>query len=123
MITVVAHSAPAAQQVSTSVPVNRAYVVKPGDNLWSIAEQYYGTGFKWDTIYHANSGQIGGNPNAISAGQVLAIPGASSTPQNGITMPRMIGGRPSRMNSHFQPAIPNVPLSSRMAPEISEARM
>lgn len=81
MITVVAHSAPAAQQVSTSVPVNSAYVVKPGDNLWSIAEQFYGTGFKWDTIYRANSGQIGGNPNAISAGQVLTIPGASSTPQ------------------------------------------
>jgi LysM repeat protein len=81
MITVVSHSAPAAQQVSTSVPVNKAYVVKPGDNLWSIAEQFYGTGFKWDTIYHANSGQIGGNPNTISAGQVLTIPGASSTPQ------------------------------------------
>jgi LysM domain/Transglycosylase SLT domain len=43
MITVVAHSAPAARQVSTSVPVNSAYVVKPGDNLWSIAEQFYGT--------------------------------------------------------------------------------
>jgi nucleoid-associated protein YgaU len=64
MITVVPHSAPAAQQVSTSVPVNRPYVVKPGDNLWSIAEQFYGTGFRWDTICHANSGQIGSNPNA-----------------------------------------------------------
>ena len=43
MITVVANSAPAARQVSTSVSVNSAYVVKPGDNLWSIAEQFYGT--------------------------------------------------------------------------------
>jgi hypothetical protein len=57
MIAVVPHSAPAAQQVSTSVPVNSAYVVKPGDHLWSIAK-------------HAEQGnwQAGpGYPNTILA--------------------------------------------------------
>lgn len=60
---------------AASQPAGTTYTVQPGDTLWSIAQQHYGTGFKWDLIYHAN--QIS-NPNQIYAGQVLAIPGAGS---------------------------------------------
>lgn len=31
-----------------------AYVVKTGDTLWSIAEQFLGSGSKWKTIYDQN---------------------------------------------------------------------
>lgn len=32
----------------------RYYTVKRGDNLWNIATRYYGSGFKYGTIYNAN---------------------------------------------------------------------
>ena len=51
----------------------RTYTVAPGDYLWKIAQKFYGTGFKWDAIYRANSGIIR-NPSLIYAGQVLVIP-------------------------------------------------
>ena len=51
----------------------RTYTVVPGDYLWKIAQKFYGTGFKWDVIYRANSGIIR-NPGLIYAGQVLVIP-------------------------------------------------
>ena len=49
------------------------YVVVAGDSLWKIAQQYYGTGTRWDEIYQANRDTIQ-DPNAIWVGQVLVIP-------------------------------------------------
>ena len=30
------------------------YIVQPGDNLWNISKEVYGTGTKWDRLYYYN---------------------------------------------------------------------
>jgi len=49
------------------------YVVKEGDNLWSISQQEYGTGYNWQLIAKANNLT---NPGQIDKGQKLTIPEA-----------------------------------------------
>ena len=51
----------------------RTYTVRKGDNLWKIAVQVYGSGWKWRRIYEANRKQI---PDSLilHAGQVIIIP-------------------------------------------------
>ncbi|MCC6680164.1 MAG: LysM peptidoglycan-binding domain-containing protein, partial [Phycisphaeraceae bacterium] len=53
-----------------------AYVVKAGDTLSSIADQYYGDRGLWSTIYSANKTKIGSNPDKLKAGMELTIPPA-----------------------------------------------
>ena len=55
-----------------------SYTVKTGDCLWNIAKQFYGNGAMYMTIYNANKGIIGDDPNLIKPGQVLYIPNAAS---------------------------------------------
>lgn len=78
---------PVAKQVpvvatKATVPVTAAkpektgaqqYVVKPGDTLARIAEQFYSNGLRWDKIYEANKDQVK-NPNYIFIGMKLTIP-------------------------------------------------
>ena len=56
-----------------------SYTVKAGDCLWNIAKQFYGNGAMYMTIYNANKGIIGDDPNLIKPGQVLYIPNATSS--------------------------------------------
>ncbi len=49
------------------------YTVKGGDTLGKIAEQFYGTGTKWEKVYEANRESVK-NPNYIYIGQKLNIP-------------------------------------------------
>ena len=49
------------------------YIVKPGDTLARIAEQFYNNGLRWDKIYEANKDQVK-NPNYIFIGMKLTIP-------------------------------------------------
>ena len=55
-------------------PTDTAYVVQPGDCLWTIARKLLGSGTRWAEFYAANTDIIG-NPDLIYPGQVLAIPG------------------------------------------------
>ncbi len=48
-------------------------VVQPGQNLWRIARQAYGTGTRYTVIVLANRGQSR-DPNRIYPGQVFATP-------------------------------------------------
>ena len=45
-----------------------------GESLWSIAQDYLGSGTLWNMVYEANRDVIS-NPNMIYVGQVLTIPG------------------------------------------------
>lgn len=55
-------------------PKQRIHVVRPGDSLSRIAQQYYGNMSKWQAIYTANKTVVGPNPNLIHPGQKLVIP-------------------------------------------------
>lgn len=48
-------------------------VIQPGNNLWNIARDLYGTGFSYTVIYEANKDQIR-DPNLIYPGQVFTTP-------------------------------------------------
>lgn len=47
------------------------YTIKTGDTLWSIAENFYNSGYNWVDIARANNLE---NPRLIHAGNKLAIP-------------------------------------------------
>jgi nucleoid-associated protein YgaU len=49
------------------------HVVKKGESLWKIAEQYYGDGSLYKKIFEANQ-DILSDPNLIKVGQKLRIP-------------------------------------------------
>ena len=52
------------------------YIVRPLDTLATISKQYYGTRDYWKTIYSANRGSIGSNPDKLEPGTKLIIPPA-----------------------------------------------
>lgn len=52
------------------------HTVFPGDNLWSIAQQYLGNGDRWREIADANGLA---NPSMLRVGQILIIPNAEQT--------------------------------------------
>lgn len=79
--------APEAPQSAGGGAVGGTYVVQPGDTLSGIGERL---GISWQSIYDANRGIIGSNPNVIKAGQVLSISGGSAP---AVPSPAPPGGR------------------------------
>jgi nucleoid-associated protein YgaU len=61
--------------VPQAAPVAQFHAVVSGDNLWKIAEKYYGSGAKNGLIFEANRPMLG-SPDKIYPGQVLRIPAA-----------------------------------------------
>ncbi len=57
-----------------SVPVPHIHVVERGDDLWTLAEHYYGQGRDWRKIAAANPRQLSGGPDRLQPGWKLAIP-------------------------------------------------
>lgn len=49
------------------------FVVRPGNNLWSMARRVYGDGWRYTVIYEANRQQIR-DPDLIYPGQVFTLP-------------------------------------------------
>jgi len=49
----------------------KTYTIKPGDNLWSISENFYKSGYNWVDIAKANNIE---DPGMIFAGNKLIIP-------------------------------------------------
>ncbi|HEX7042968.1 MAG TPA: LysM peptidoglycan-binding domain-containing protein, partial [Patescibacteria group bacterium] len=54
---------------------NRVYTVKSGDDLWSIAEKFYESGYNWVDIAKANNLS---SPDTINVGNELIIPEVTS---------------------------------------------
>lgn len=55
------------------LPPGRIAIIQPGDHLWKIARQRYGSGFQFTLIYEANKDQIR-NPDLIYPGQIFTLP-------------------------------------------------
>lgn len=55
----------------------KTYTVKPGDDLWHIAESQYHDGYQWVAIARANNLS---NPGVINVGNKLVIPSITPTP-------------------------------------------
>jgi len=83
--TVVSHPAPAAAPLTvptSPTSASTAYVVRPGDSLWSIADRELGDGADWTAIAALNLGRTMTDglrfvdPGLIRAGWDLMLPGA-----------------------------------------------
>lgn len=58
------------------------YTVRAGDNLSTIAHEFYNNSGLWKRIYNANKSKIGSNPDTLQAGVTLDIPPVNSKSQN-----------------------------------------
>jgi len=56
------------------------HVVELGDDLWSLAERYYGRGPDWRKIARANPHVLTGGPDKLLPGWRLAVPGVHQEP-------------------------------------------
>ena len=59
------------QQVGGTKMLPKTYTVTEGDDLWSIAEKVYGSGYNWVDLADANKLS---NPNVLYTGTKLVIP-------------------------------------------------
>jgi hypothetical protein len=58
----------------TDVGRHHHHEVRPGDDLWSLAERYYGNGRDWRKIAAANPTVLTGGPDRLQVGWQLKIP-------------------------------------------------
>ncbi len=63
--------APAPQPMNNAAPQAGTYTIRKGDTLWSIAQQVYGDGQRWQDIVNANPGL---DPNKLRVGQKIVLP-------------------------------------------------
>lgn len=56
------------------------HLVRPGDDLWSLAERYYGDGPQWRRIAAANPTVLTGGPDRLTVGWRLTVPDAVHVP-------------------------------------------
>lgn len=76
------------------------YVVRRGDSLWSIASGLLGStaprrvDAAWRSLYRANRAAVGEDPDLLTPGTALRVPGALTTPGPS----RADGARPSRIH-------------------------
>ena len=58
---------------ATAGTAGRTHVVRPGESLWSIAQEELGDGSRWEEIYRSNRGRIGPVPRRIRPGIKLVL--------------------------------------------------
>ena len=61
------------------------YVVRPGDNLWTLSGQFLHNPFLWPRIWERNKFVL--NPNRIYPGDPLLIPGLAPAPPEAVALP------------------------------------
>jgi LysM repeat protein len=64
----------AAPQTARVDHAGHQHVVRAGDDLWSLAERYYGDGRDWRKIAAANPKVLTGGPDRLQVGWRLKIP-------------------------------------------------
>ena len=69
----------------------QSHTVAAGENLWTVAEKYYGSGYNWVDIAQENNLS---NANVISEGQTLTIPNVEPklATKTEVTTPEAITG-------------------------------
>lgn len=50
------------------------HILKQDEDLWFLAEYYYGDAALWDVIYYANRDNIGDDPENLTPGMSIRIP-------------------------------------------------
>lgn len=66
----------AGQEIDNSL-ASSGVIVRPGNTLWQIARQLYGSGFRYTLIFRENSDQIR-DPDKIYPGQLFKLPAEPS---------------------------------------------
>jgi len=66
--------APAAPRAARGDDNAHQHVVQPGDDLWGLAERYYGDGREWRKIAASNPSVLTGGPDRLQIGWRLKIP-------------------------------------------------
>ena len=70
-------------QIPAPEGLSSTYVVQPGDSLSRISKRVLGSQKRWGEIYNLNRDRIQ-NPNMISVGLTLQIPGTAITSEAGV---------------------------------------
>lgn len=84
------------------------YTVVPGDTLWSIAERYTDSPWRWNELWNRNKDDIR-NPHRIYPGNVIVLD--RSKGQLAVTMDTVRLSPQVRAESTASPAIPSIPPS------------
>lgn len=89
----VVDQAPAPQDVKVEskqerqAPQTFDHAVKPGESLWSIAEDHFGDGARYKEIAELNRDLLGGQPSFLEPGWVLKLPAlGGGTPAHAYTV-------------------------------------
>lgn len=82
------------------------YVVQPGDTLWSIAERFTDSPWRWNELWNLNKEQIR-NPHRIYPGNVIVLDRARA--QLALAMETVQLSPRVRAESSAQEAIPPIP--------------
>jgi nucleoid-associated protein YgaU len=78
------------------------HVVAKGENFFSIAQQYYGSGRFYPALWKANSDQVSA-PEKLVVGQTIRIPPPEALDRSLILPPRTAQGSGSEMASTTRP--------------------
>lgn len=70
---------PEAARSASSPTAGKSYTVQRGDDLWTLAERFYGEGREWRRIAAANPDLLTGGPDHLEAGWRLTIPDSPPT--------------------------------------------
>ena len=65
---------PKERYAPTAKAGSRTHVVRKGETLQKISQQYYGTSKNYMKIYNANKGVLKDGPNKLTVGTKIVIP-------------------------------------------------
>ncbi|MFT4167221.1 MAG: LysM peptidoglycan-binding domain-containing protein [Microlunatus sp.] len=68
----------AESSAASRAPKGKTYTVQQGDDLWTLAERFYGEGREWRRIAAANPDLLTGGPDHLETGWRLVLPADST---------------------------------------------